>query len=111
MQKIEDIIRQKIPGKAKRADHESSRAAAIHLHCQACSGGTRKTAKDCQIYSCFLFPFSISEHKRPKDAVPTEEEYAALVESKASDAQRAHWDSLKSNGDDDYEEEDTEEGE
>lgn len=95
---VEQDMRRKLPGKCRKADHENSRAAAIQLHCVACCGGSRKDAKACDVFDCFLFPFGLAEAKRPAGAVPSVFDYEAASLERASDAQLEHWETLRGEG-------------
>lgn len=72
-------LREKKPGKAKKADHGNSRSAAIELHCEDCAGSLHE-AKTCQIANCFLWPYRPGDDKtRAPGVVPTVEEYDAML--------------------------------
>lgn len=85
----EDTLRRAKPGKAKRADHDGGRAAAVELNCEVCAG-SRRGAVDCQIQRCFLWPYRPGDGVKVRDpgVVPTAEEYAAML-PELSDDERA----------------------
>lgn len=82
-----DDIRAKKPGKAKKADHGNSRAAAIDLKCEDCCGGSYHEAKRCEVYKCFLWPYGPAGRARirPAGLVPTEAEYDAMLPDLTAD--------------------------
>jgi hypothetical protein len=86
---IASILRHKHPTKASQADHGNSRSAAIELHCTECMGGSRLSAKGCDLFVCFLWPYRPGkDHSRPHGAVPTAEEYKAAADASLSPAQQ-----------------------
>jgi len=92
--KVEADIRAKFPGKARRADYERSRSNAIQLHCLTCCGGSRKVAKECTSFDCFLWPFGLASGSRPSGSIPTEEWYLSETEAaRERTAQRLQGDS------------------
>lgn len=76
----ENDLRRSKPGKAKRADHDGGRAAAVELNCEVCAGSLKQAA-DCSIQRCFLWPYRPGDGPKVRDAgvVPTPEEYAAML--------------------------------
>lgn len=83
-------LRKSMPGKASRADHGTSLRAAVDLKCMECAGGSRAEVAACPVYHCFLWPHrpAQDDRTRPAGTTPTEEEYAAMVAAKTTDAQR-----------------------
>jgi len=86
MSSINDEIRRKYPGAAKKADIDRSRAAAIKLHCLSCSGGSRSEVSNCLVYDCFLWPLRPyrDDRERPDGTVPTAEEYGEMIEGRTN---------------------------
>lgn len=74
-------LRIKKPGKARRADYQNSRAAAIDLKCEDCCGGSLNEAKKCEVYTCFLWPYGPAGKlgERPHGAIPSLEAYNTLL--------------------------------
>ena len=55
-----EMLRQRNPGMAKRAD-SGSRAAAIRLFCLQCYGGNRAEVRRCTEYTCPLWPYRMGQ--------------------------------------------------
>lgn len=85
----EDALRRAKPGKARRADYEGSRAAAVELNCEICAGSLAN-AVSCRIQRCLLWPYRPGDGSKVRDAgvVPTVDEYAAMLPA-LSDEDRA----------------------
>ena len=72
-------LRMKHPSTAFKADYDNSRACAIKLFCKECVGGSPKLVKECQIQSCFLWPYrGNGETTRSPGVIPSIQEYAKV---------------------------------
>lgn len=72
-------IRKARPALGRKADHEGSRASAVHLKCLDCCAGQRAEVEACMVYACPLWPHRPykSADTRPAGSVPTVEQYDA----------------------------------
>lgn len=70
-------IRKARPALGRKADHEGSRASAVHLKCLDCCSGQRAEVEGCRVYACPLWPHRPYKgaDPRPEGAVPTVEQY------------------------------------
>jgi len=77
---VETDIRLSNPNKAKKAD-KGSKGAAVWGMCMVCQNASKKSIKECNHYSCWLWtcrPYT-KNRIRPEGYVPTTEQYEQLL--------------------------------
>lgn len=86
--KLNEELRQKYPGKGRRADYENSLRAAVDLFYLACMGGSRTDVTKCDAFDCFLWPYRPGKdgRKRPEGTVPSVDRYDQLSAAKTNSA-------------------------
>lgn len=81
-ERLENIIRRKKPGRAKRALYGNSRSAAIAEFCDTCMGGSTSEVKKCQDQVCQFWTFRGVADVRSPNSVPSLLELDALLAEK-----------------------------